>query len=109
MGGMLLRDGHAGAEPSGQVRGPGSPTRRSRIASVLAPELSHLRALAVGTLLGALRDMAAGSMPEPIEKEVESVIDNVNEKLGGTPLRGRAMRDSPNGHPSGVGAGQSSH
>ena len=47
------------------------------------PEIVKLQGLAVGTILGSVRDMIIEAVPESIQQSVAEVIDDVTEKLGG--------------------------
>jgi ElaB/YqjD/DUF883 family membrane-anchored ribosome-binding protein len=48
--------------------------------------LQHFKGLALGALLGVLRDMAAEALPESWNEEVVKVLDEFTTKIGGKPL-----------------------
>jgi len=68
------------------------------------PELKELKGLAVGALMGVLRDVVADSIPPNMEGKVEEIINGVTERLGGKPIAGRilpkrpATETAPDGH-----------
>jgi ElaB/YqjD/DUF883 family membrane-anchored ribosome-binding protein len=52
-----------------------------------APELEKAKGLAVGTVLGVVRDMVSQALPESVKSQVASLFDNVTEKMGGETIR----------------------
>jgi ElaB/YqjD/DUF883 family membrane-anchored ribosome-binding protein len=63
-----------------------------------APELEKAKGLAVGTMLGVVRDMVSQSLPESVKSQVANLFDNVTEKVGGEKIRqGSLAQDSSNG------------
>ncbi len=79
--GRQVADTSASLEPSAWVN----------LGTKFEAELHQLKGLGVGTLFGALRDIVAQSMPEPLEQQVADIIDGFTEKLGGTPIRGHIV------------------
>lgn len=80
------------------VASPAAPAQPSWLATLGASfegEIAQLKGLAVGTLLGIVRDMAAKSVPAPLERQVEEVIDGITVKLGGHPVRGHILPVEP--------------
>jgi len=59
------------------------------------PELKELKSLAVGALLGVVRDVVTDSVPPPMERKVEEIINGVTERLGGKPVAGRILPKKP--------------
>jgi len=59
------------------------------------PELKEMKGLAVGALLGVLRDVVSDSVPETMEGKVEEIIDGVTTRLGGKPIHGRILPKRP--------------
>jgi hypothetical protein len=51
-------------------------------------EIQKLKGLAVGTMLGVVRDMIASSAPPQIGSELADIIDSATVKLGGRPIQG---------------------
>lgn len=72
----------AGRERTGILR---------HVGETFEKEISQLKGLAIGAMLGIVRDMAADAMPETIGPQVQDVINSVTQKLGGQPLRGRLL------------------
>jgi len=60
----------------------------SRLAEKFSPQLSHLKGLAIGTLLGTVRDMAAKAVPDTLRHEVTDAINGFTSDLGGQVIRG---------------------
>jgi len=56
-------------------------------------EVGHLKNLAVGTLLGAISDMAARSLPETLGKKVAEEVDHLTGRLGAEPIHGALVSD----------------
>jgi ElaB/YqjD/DUF883 family membrane-anchored ribosome-binding protein len=54
--------------------------------SEFAPEISKLKGLALGTLLGTAREMIAKSMPGQMGQHLSQIVDNITTKLGGEPM-----------------------
>ncbi len=60
----------------------------------VSKELSRLRGLAIGTVMGAVRDLARESLPEPIRARVAEEVDNLTPHLGGEVIHGQILPDS---------------
>lgn len=86
------------AEKENGVPSPHAPTPPSwltKLGESFEGEITQLKGLAVGTLLGIVRDMVAKSVPVPLERQVEEVIDGITVKLGGHPVRGHILPTDP--------------
>lgn len=59
------------------------------------PAVNKLKGLAIGAMFGVLRDVLAKSMPESLSGQVGEVIDNFTTTLGGKPIVGRVLPESP--------------
>ena len=74
-----------------------APERESRqgwlgaVGDSFAPELAKLKGLAVGTLLGVVRDLITQSVPEQMGPQVTEVMDGITTKLGGQPFAGPVL------------------
>jgi ElaB/YqjD/DUF883 family membrane-anchored ribosome-binding protein len=66
----------------------------SHVGQTFEKELGQLKGLAIGAMLGMIRDMARDSVPKPMEQQVGEVIDGITEKLGGQPIQGRLLPKS---------------
>ena len=65
----------------------------SEIGERFAPEISHLEKLALGVMLGCVRDMVAETVPDSIRKQVTDVMDEFTEKIGGQRIDGPLVSD----------------
>lgn len=54
-------------------------------------EIHKLKGLALGTLLGAVRDVITSSAPPQLSSQLAEVIDSVTVKLGGQPIHGSVL------------------
>jgi hypothetical protein len=57
------------------------------------PEISKLKSVAIGTLLGFGREMLTRSVPPHLAGQLSQVVDDVTRKLGGEPVRGPLLPD----------------
>ena len=55
---------------------------------MFGPEINQVKELAIGTLLGVVRDMAVQAAPEQMAPQVREIIDGFTTKLGGKPVEG---------------------
>ena len=60
----------------------------SALESMFGPEIAKVKELAIGTLLGVVRDMAVKAAPETMVPQVREIIDGITTKLGGKPIEG---------------------
>jgi len=58
-------------------------------------ELNQLKGLALGTLLGVVRDMITSAAPPQIGSQVADIINSATLKLGGQPIHGPVLNLSP--------------
>jgi ElaB/YqjD/DUF883 family membrane-anchored ribosome-binding protein len=56
-------------------------------------EVGHLKDLALGTLMGAIGDVAARSLPETLGKKVAQEVDHLASRLGAEPIHGALVSD----------------
>jgi len=59
----------------------------SRLAEPLRPEMDKVRGLAVGVVMGAIRDVLKDAIPPNLAPHVEDILNDVTTKMGGTLLR----------------------
>lgn len=76
-----LGNGHRAA----RVKRHHEPESGSWLAG-FAPELNKLKSLALGTLIGTVREMVVKSVPQELGHRLGEVLDNVTSKLGGETL-----------------------
>jgi len=62
--------------------------RPERKHSWFRDQLGSLQGLAVGTLMGAIRDLAASNMPEGLGKSISQEVDRFTTNLGAKPING---------------------
>jgi ElaB/YqjD/DUF883 family membrane-anchored ribosome-binding protein len=63
--------------------------------SDLAPEINKLKGLALGTLLGAAREMIVQAVPQHMGEQLKEIVDNVTTKIGGEPIPSSDWENSP--------------
>lgn len=63
----------------------------SNLGSTFHAEIAQLKGLAVGTLLGIVRDLVSDAMPEHMERQVGEIVNGITVKLGGKPIEGRIL------------------
>jgi len=56
-------------------------------------ELGRLKGLALGALMGVVRDLASRSLPGELGKRVGDEVDNITTNLGGKPFHGSVFPD----------------
>lgn len=54
--------------------------------SEFTPEISKLKGMALGALLGTAREMITKSMPGHMGQHLSQIVDNITTKLGGEPM-----------------------
>jgi hypothetical protein len=65
-------------ETNGKARSPAEGPL-----GAFAPELDHLQRLALGVVLGTVREMIAGDAPPHMAAHLRVIIDGVTQKVGG--------------------------
>jgi hypothetical protein len=102
VGGYLLFRRHA-TPHAANGRNPPAPLDTSRISElrkgdvkdcqpVSGAEIAKLKELAIGTILGLMRDMITQSAPEPMKPGLAYVMDDITAKLGGEPIHGSVAK-----------------
>jgi len=61
--------------------------------------LTSLKGLAIGALMGVIREVATKSLPASLEDEVASMLNQVNAQLGGKNLADFGVMEALQGHP----------
>jgi ElaB/YqjD/DUF883 family membrane-anchored ribosome-binding protein len=80
-------------EPQSFTAAP-PPRRESwlqHLATSFGPELNKLKGLALGTLFGALRDVAVNLAPENLADQVRDVANSFTAKMGGEVVHGPVL------------------
>jgi ElaB/YqjD/DUF883 family membrane-anchored ribosome-binding protein len=73
---------------------PSEPGFLSGVHHQFEAEITKLKGLAIGTVLGVVRDLITQSGPEQMKAKVAEVLDSITVKLGGEPIRGPALKDN---------------
>jgi len=78
---------------AGSAAGPSSPSEPAAPAktSWLWDELGRIKGLAVGALMGVVRDMAARGLQGELGKRVAEEVDSLTTHLGGQPFHGSVL------------------
>jgi ElaB/YqjD/DUF883 family membrane-anchored ribosome-binding protein len=77
-----------------------------KLSHTFAPEIQKVKGLAIGALVGAVRDLVAQSVPEQLRPQLNETMDSIATKLGGEPVQPqfldqflpRRHDDQHNGH-----------
>lgn len=93
--------------PSGHPAPAGSWA--DHLARMFAPEFEKLKSLAVGTLMGMVREMVSEPLPDQMRPQAKEILNDITTKLGGEvmsreavePLLPHHRADQHNGHPNG--------
>jgi len=95
-----LREPARTYEAPGLTRRAEEPSSRSSwlgdLKTQLEPELVKLRTLAVGTLLGLVRDALVEASPDPLKQELHGIMDKLTTKFGGEPITGPILSSTEN-------------
>jgi len=98
LGGCLLRPSRRREEPQALDYRP-EPSTLSASEPKPEPEpesggfapLHALKELAIGTLMGVLREVVVEALPENLKDNVKSVVDDFTTRLGGKPVEASAQ------------------
>jgi ElaB/YqjD/DUF883 family membrane-anchored ribosome-binding protein len=78
---------------------PAGPSLFTRLFQNFEPEINQLKATAIGTVFGLVRDTAKRSLPESLAPKVDEVLNNLTTKLGGEVIHGPVTsRDGGGGY-----------
>jgi ElaB/YqjD/DUF883 family membrane-anchored ribosome-binding protein len=90
-------------QPQPQAAAPSAPSSGGILPSleslmpdmngVLATAVTGLSSLAVGTLMGVVREVAVNGLPPEWKGELTNMIDNITTQLGGKTLKAEPKRD----------------
>jgi hypothetical protein len=74
---------------------------------MLEPEIQHLKGLALGVTLGAVREMVAKDAPPQLAGQLRAIMDSVTMKMGGEPIAPADLpfQDRPAGAQESMGSG----
>jgi ElaB/YqjD/DUF883 family membrane-anchored ribosome-binding protein len=72
----------------------------STLGQQFAPQIDKLKGMAIGTMLGLVRDMVKQALPEELGGKLYEMIDEVTEKMGGEPFKGPVAPELSGQEPS---------
>jgi len=87
-------NGHAPQQPVATSEGPGF---LDRLLNQFEPEVNRVKEMAIGTVVGLLRDWITRSLPDSLAPRVEELMNQTTSKLGGEPIRGPVLGESTSG------------
>jgi hypothetical protein len=86
---------HAAETPASPPTREEQPRREEK--SWFWDQLGQLKGLAIGSLMGVVRDMTKRALPEPIGDRLAEEVDQITTNLGGEPIRGEVLPNNPIG------------
>jgi ElaB/YqjD/DUF883 family membrane-anchored ribosome-binding protein len=78
-------------EPSEAKTTGGVSSLLGNAVHTFSPEINKLKELALGSLFGVVRDMVVGGLPESLKDQVQHLINDFTEKVGGKPIKGHVL------------------
>jgi len=97
------------ASAAGSALGGVAGSVGSALGGVFGEQLGHLKGLAIGAMMGVVRDLAARSLPDNIKGRVTEEVDKITRSLGGEPIQGSILpepkstdADASSGHQGGT-------
>lgn len=85
---------------------PPAPAERgwlAKLGDAVAPEVNKVKAMAIGTVLGLVRDAVTRSVPQEMGSKLADAIDNITRKAGGEPVDAGTLHGLFQGSPRGEG------
>lgn len=86
-GGAVQRNGEETPSASAEA-GAAHPSLLTNLEQKFDTEIRQLKGLALGTMLGVVRDMITNSAPPQVGSQLAEIIDSATVKLGGQPIHG---------------------
>jgi len=78
---------HAGSNGHAAPRNKPQPLP-NLLGDAFGPEIAKLKSLAIGAGLSGLKEVLIKYVPTPLQRPLETMIDQATERLGGEPLHG---------------------
>jgi len=72
-----------------------SPSWTAGLLQAFEPEMRHLKGLALGVALGAVREMLTKEVPPHFADQLRGIIDDVTRKVGGEPVAAQDLPFNP--------------
>jgi len=79
---------------------PEGPSLLAKLTQQFGPEMDKLKGLAIGAMLGLVRDMVNKATPPQVGSQIAQVIDDITSKLGGKPISGPVSSYFSQGEPA---------
>jgi len=79
------------ASAAGHALGGVAGSVGSALGGLLGEQLGHLKGLALGAMMGVVRDLAVRSLPENLKGRVAEEVDRLTRGLGGEPIQGSIL------------------
>jgi ElaB/YqjD/DUF883 family membrane-anchored ribosome-binding protein len=79
------------ASAAGHALGGVAGSVGSALGGLLGEQLGHLKGLALGAMMGLVRDLAVRSLPENLKGRVAEEVDRLTRGLGGEPIQGSIL------------------
>ena len=109
LGGYLLSGPRQTSRPAAQASERGSASKpktngshhpKAEASNWFWDQLRAFRGLAVGTMMGVVRDLVTRSLPENLQEQVSGELDHLTKGLGGEPIKGSVLpRQEEEGKP----------
>jgi ElaB/YqjD/DUF883 family membrane-anchored ribosome-binding protein len=89
-----------------EATGGGGESWAKHLTELFGPEIHKIKGLALGAVMGVVREMVIDPLPDQMRPQVKDIVDNITTKLGGElvsseavePLVPRRHDDHHNGH-----------
>jgi len=103
--GQAFQTGRQAGTPVVPPPAAAAPRKSSSEESSLLAPLKQLKGLAIGALMGLVREMVSNSLPDNMKPDVLSLVDDFTTRLGGKPLPESVHFGNGAGEPAASAAG----
>jgi ElaB/YqjD/DUF883 family membrane-anchored ribosome-binding protein len=83
--------GTASGMASSQAPAEQGASWAQELSQTFAPEVNKLKGLAIGAVMGVVRDLVAQSVPDQLRPQLTEMMNSVTQKLGGEPVQGQLL------------------
>lgn len=87
-------------EPAAKPNGTHAATSTSAVSNLLGnvgttfeKEIAEVKGLAIGTMIGLVRDLIVPSVPQQMRPDLNNVMNSITTKLGGKPIHGPILQE----------------